>query len=68
MAARCTLDFAYAQNNVTYRLIAVQIQAELRAVGIDARLKGYNGAMMFAGRGPRAASIRAATSISPGTR
>lgn len=45
-----TLDFAYAQNNVTYRLIAVEIQAELRAVGIDARVKGYNGALMFAGR------------------
>lgn len=43
------LEFAYAQNNVTYRLIAVEIQAELRAVGIDADVKGYNGAMMFAG-------------------
>lgn len=43
------LEFAYAQNNVTYRLIAVEIQAELRSVGIDAEVKGYNGAMMFAG-------------------
>jgi len=43
------LEFAYAQNNVTYRLIAVEIQSELRAVGIDAEVKGYNGAMMFAG-------------------
>jgi peptide/nickel transport system substrate-binding protein len=40
--------FAYAQNNVTARLIAVQIQSYLRAVGIDVQLKGYNSAVMFA--------------------
>ncbi len=42
------LVFAYAQNNVTARLISVQIQAYLAAVGIGVELKGYNGSMMFA--------------------
>jgi len=40
---------AFADNNATARLISVQIQAYLRAIGIDAQLKGYNSAMMFAG-------------------
>ena len=44
-----TLELAVAQNNVTYRLVAVDIQADLRAVGIDAQVKGYNSALMFAG-------------------
>ena len=44
---KLSLTFAYAQNNVTARLIAVQVQAYLRAAGIDAQLKGYNGAVMF---------------------
>ncbi len=40
---------AFAQNNVTARLVAVQLQAYLRAVGIDVTLKGYNASVMFAG-------------------
>ncbi|HEY4440303.1 MAG TPA: ABC transporter substrate-binding protein [Candidatus Elarobacter sp.] len=42
-----TLTFAYAQNNAGSRLIAVQIQAYLRAAGIDVQLKGYTTQMMF---------------------
>jgi len=45
-----SLVFAYAQNNATARLISVQIQAYLSAVGIGVELKGYNGSMMFAPR------------------
>jgi peptide/nickel transport system substrate-binding protein len=45
-----SLVFAYAQNNATARLIAVQLQAYLEAVGIGVELKGYNGSMMFAPR------------------
>jgi peptide/nickel transport system substrate-binding protein len=40
---------AFASNNVTARLISVQLQGYLRAVGIDVELKGYSNAMMFAG-------------------
>jgi peptide/nickel transport system substrate-binding protein len=42
------LVFAYAQTNATARLISVQIQSYLEAVGIGVDLKGYNGSMMFA--------------------
>jgi peptide/nickel transport system substrate-binding protein len=44
---KLSLTFAYAQNNATARLTAVQIQAYLKSTGIDAQLKGYNGAVMF---------------------
>ncbi|MDQ2858433.1 MAG: ABC transporter substrate-binding protein [Candidatus Eremiobacteraeota bacterium] len=44
-----TLVFAFAQNNAAARLISVQLQSYLRAVGLDVQLKGYNAAMMFAG-------------------
>jgi len=40
--------FAYAENNVAARLIAVQIQSYLKAVGIDVELKGYTTQTMFA--------------------
>jgi peptide/nickel transport system substrate-binding protein len=42
------LVLAYAQNNATSRLVAVEVQSELLAVGIDLELKGYNALMMFA--------------------
>ena len=42
------LTLAYAQNNATARLIVVQLQSDLHAVGIDLQLKGYNGSLMFA--------------------
>jgi peptide/nickel transport system substrate-binding protein len=42
-----SLTMAYAQNNISARLIAIQIQAYLRAVGIDAQLKGYTTQLMF---------------------
>jgi peptide/nickel transport system substrate-binding protein len=42
-----SLTFAYAQNNIAARLIAIQIQGYLRAVGIDAQLKGYTTQLMF---------------------
>jgi len=45
---RLSLVFAYAQNNETSRLAVLQVQSYLRAVGIDAQLKGYNTALMFA--------------------
>ena len=44
-----TAVLAFVQNNVTARLVAVQLQAALRAIGIDVQLKGYNASMMFAG-------------------
>ncbi len=44
-----SLDFAYAQNNATSRVIAVAIQSYLHAVGIDAQLKGYTTQTMFGG-------------------
>jgi len=58
---RLGLVFAYALNNETARLIVLQIQSYLRAVGIDVQLKGYNSALMFAPYAA-AASISAATS------
>ena len=42
-----SLTFAYAQNNIAARLIAIQIQGYLHAVGIDAQLKGYTTQLMF---------------------
>ncbi len=42
-----SLTFAYAQNNIAARLIAIQIQSYLHAVGIDAQLKGYTTQLMF---------------------
>ena len=48
---RLALEFAYAQNNITSRLIVVGIQAYLRAVGIDVSVKGYSTQQMFAGYG-----------------
>ncbi|BDE05565.1 ABC transporter substrate-binding protein [Vulcanimicrobium alpinum] len=42
-----SLTFAYSQNNIAARLIAVQIQSYLREVGIDAQLKGFTTQMMF---------------------
>jgi len=41
------LTLAYAQNNVAARLIALQIQSYLDAIGIDLQLKGYTTQMMF---------------------
>ncbi|MBV9102978.1 MAG: peptide ABC transporter substrate-binding protein [Candidatus Eremiobacteraeota bacterium] len=46
--SRLTAVMAFAQNNATARLVSVQIQSDLRAIGIDVELKGYNSAMMFA--------------------
>lgn len=46
---RLTLEFAYAQNNISARLIVVGLQAYLRAVGIDVAVKGYTTQQMFAG-------------------
>ncbi|MGA2394656.1 MAG: peptide ABC transporter substrate-binding protein [Candidatus Lustribacter sp.] len=43
-----TLQISYNVENATRRAIAVQMQAELRAVGIDAPLKGYPANLMFA--------------------
>ena len=48
---RLTLEFAFAQNNITARLIVVGLQAYLRAVGIDVAVKGYQTQQMFAGYG-----------------
>ncbi len=42
------LVLAFEQNDLTARLIAVQIQNYLSSVGIGIELKGYNGSMMFA--------------------
>ncbi len=43
-----SLQISYNLENTTRRAIAVQIQAELHAVGIDAPLKGYPANLMFA--------------------
>jgi peptide/nickel transport system substrate-binding protein len=48
---RLTLVLAFVQTNATARAAIVQIQAYLRAVGIDVAAKGYNGAQFFAGYG-----------------
>jgi peptide/nickel transport system substrate-binding protein len=46
-----TAVLAFSSNNVTARLVGVQIQGYLRAIGIDVQLKGYNNAMLYAGYG-----------------
>jgi peptide/nickel transport system substrate-binding protein len=42
---------AFVATNATARAAAVQIQASLRAIGIDVVTKAYNGAQFFAGYG-----------------
>ena len=46
---RLSLVLAFTQTNATARAAAVQIQAELATVGIEATAKGYNGSQFFAG-------------------
>lgn len=43
-----SLQISYNVENATRRAIAIQVQAELRAVGIDAPIKGYPANLMFA--------------------
>ena len=43
-----TLQLSYNVENATRRAIAIQVQAMLRAIGIDAPLKGYPANVMFA--------------------
>jgi peptide/nickel transport system substrate-binding protein len=43
-----SLQLSYNVENATRRAIAVQAQAELKAIGIDAPLKGYPANLMFA--------------------
>jgi peptide/nickel transport system substrate-binding protein len=43
-----SLQLSYNVENATRRAIAVQVQAELKAIGIDAPLKGYPANVMFA--------------------
>ena len=40
---------AFESNNATARLVSVQLQGYLRAIGIDVQLKGYASQMMYAG-------------------
>jgi len=47
--APLTAVLAFAQDNVTARLVSVQLQSYLRSAGIDVQLKGYAASMMFAG-------------------
>jgi peptide/nickel transport system substrate-binding protein len=43
-----SLQVSYNVENATRRAIAVQIQSELKSIGIDAPLKGYPANLMFA--------------------
>jgi peptide/nickel transport system substrate-binding protein len=43
-----SLQVSYNVENATRRAIAVQVQAELKRIGIDAPLKGYPANLMFA--------------------
>jgi peptide/nickel transport system substrate-binding protein len=43
-----SLQVSYNVENATRRAIAIQVQSELRAAGIDAPLKGYPANLMFA--------------------
>jgi len=43
-----SLQVSYNVENATRRAIAIQVQAELKALGIDAPLKGYPANLMFA--------------------
>jgi peptide/nickel transport system substrate-binding protein len=43
-----SLQVSYNVENATRRAIAIQVQAELKAIGIDAPLKGYPANLMFA--------------------
>ncbi len=45
---KLSLQVSYNVENTTRRSIAVQIQSELHAIGIDAPLKGYPANLMFA--------------------
>jgi peptide/nickel transport system substrate-binding protein len=45
---KLSLQVSYNVENATRRAIAVQVQSELRAIGIDAPLKGYPANLMFA--------------------
>jgi peptide/nickel transport system substrate-binding protein len=48
---RLTLTHTFAVTNAAQSLSAIQVQAYLRAVGIDDRLKGYTAQELFAGYG-----------------
>jgi peptide/nickel transport system substrate-binding protein len=45
---KLSLQVSYNLENATRRAIAVQVQAELKTIGIDAPLKGYPANLMFA--------------------
>jgi peptide/nickel transport system substrate-binding protein len=45
---RLSFVLAFAQNNASGRVIAVQLQSYLRVVGIEVQLKGYASSLMFA--------------------
>jgi peptide/nickel transport system substrate-binding protein len=45
---RLSLQVSYNVENATRRAIAIQVQSELKAIGIDAPLKGYPANLMFA--------------------
>ena len=46
--APLSLDLAYATSNAGSRIASVQVQAYLRAIGIDARLHGYIAQQLYA--------------------
>ena len=48
---RMTLELAYNVTNATRRAGVVQVQAMLKAVGINLAVKGYQGALLFASVG-----------------
>jgi peptide/nickel transport system substrate-binding protein len=45
---KLSLQVSYNVENATRRAIAIQVQSELKAIGIDAPLKGYPANLMFA--------------------
>ncbi|MBD5654055.1 MAG: peptide ABC transporter substrate-binding protein [Candidatus Eremiobacteraeota bacterium] len=48
---KLTLEIAYNASNATRRAAVVQVQAMLKAVGIDVAVKSYQGALLFATMG-----------------
>jgi len=45
---KMVLSIVYNQSNATRRAAVVQVQAMLKAIGIEVEIKGYQGALLFA--------------------
>jgi peptide/nickel transport system substrate-binding protein len=48
---KISLSYAYNVSNATRRAAAVQVQAMLKAIGIDVQIKAYQAALLFATKG-----------------